>query len=108
MPTRRRSLATISRAKCSSNEEACSPGADMGLLYFAPMQSRISHAYWSHWPPDMPRSLRAPRMTLQRMFLDAVAKHAAKTASIFQGEALSYESLKTRAEHLAGHLQHAC
>jgi fatty-acyl-CoA synthase len=65
-------------------------------------------AYWSHWPPDMPRSLRAPRITLQQMFLDAVAQNPAKTASIFEGTALSYADFKVRSENLAGHLQHAC
>jgi fatty-acyl-CoA synthase len=56
----------------------------------------------------MPRSLRAPRITLQQMFLDAVAKNGATTASIFEGTALSYADLNAQSESLAGHLQHAC
>src|SRR6185436_7806286 len=77
---------------------------DHGLLYFAPMQPR----HFRHWPPDMPRSLRAPRITLQQMFLDSAAKHPDKVAAVFGGKALSYSSLRTKVENLAGHLQSSC
>src|SRR6185369_13862702 len=76
--------------------------------FFCLLYARMEAAYFSHWPPDMPRSLRAPRVTLQQMFLDAVAKNPSKTASIFEGTSLSYADLKDKVENLAGHLQHAC
>ena len=65
-------------------------------------------AYWRHWPTGMPRSLRAPRITLPQMFLRSAAKHPQKAASIFEGESLSYKELQQRIENLAGHLQSAC
>ena len=64
--------------------------------------------HFRHWPPDMPRSLRAPRITLQQMFLDSAAKHPDKVAAVFGGKALSYSSLRTKVENLAGHLQSSC
>src|SRR5689334_13780335 len=68
----------------------------------------MESAYWKHWPADMPRSLRAPRITLQQMFLDSAAKFPDKPAAIFQGTALSYSELREKIENLAGHLQHHC
>jgi fatty-acyl-CoA synthase len=65
-------------------------------------------AYFRHWPADMPRSLRAPRITLPQMFLRSAAKHPQKAASIFEGKSLSYKELQDRIESLAGHLQSAC
>jgi fatty-acyl-CoA synthase len=56
----------------------------------------------------MPRSLRAPRITLQEMFLRSAKKFPDKPASIFEGKILSYRELQSRIENLAGHLQHAC
>jgi fatty-acyl-CoA synthase len=64
--------------------------------------------YFRHWPPDMPRSLRAPGITLQEMFLRSVRKHADKPAAVFDGVSLSYCQLQERIENLAGHLQHDC
>jgi len=64
--------------------------------------------HFRHWPPGLPRSLRAPRVTLQQMFLDSAARHPQKAAAIFQGKSLSYRELRERVENLAGHLQHAC
>ncbi len=64
--------------------------------------------HFAHWPPGMPRSLRAPRITLQQMFLDSAARNPAKAAAIFDGVTLSYAELQARIEALAGHLQHAC
>lgn len=64
--------------------------------------------YFRHWPPDMPRSLRAPRVTLQEMFLLSARKFPDKPAAIFDGVALSYSELREKIENLAGHLQHAC
>lgn len=56
----------------------------------------------------MPRSLPAPRITLQEMFRLTAEKHPAKPAAIFDGVALSYSELKARAEALAGYLQNEC
>jgi fatty-acyl-CoA synthase len=64
--------------------------------------------HFRHWPPDMPRSLRAPRITLSQMFLLSAGKFPDKPATIFAGLALSYSELREKIEHLAGHLQHAC
>jgi len=72
------------------------------------MEDRTSPAFWRHWPADMPRSLRAPRITLQQMFLDSASRHPDKPAAIFEGRSLSYRQLQDRVEALAGHLQAAC
>ena len=64
--------------------------------------------HFRHWPPGMPRSLRAPRITLQEMFLRSASRHPDKPAAIFDGLALSYSELKAKTENLAGHLQHDC
>ncbi|MEK6244188.1 MAG: AMP-binding protein [Pseudomonadota bacterium] len=64
--------------------------------------------YFRHWPPDMPRSLRAPRITLQEMFLLSARKFPQKPAAIFNGLALSYSELKEKIENLAGYLQTVC
>jgi fatty-acyl-CoA synthase len=72
------------------------------------MEDRTSPAFWRHWPADMPRSLRAPRITLQQMFLNSASRHPHKPAAIFEGKSLSYRELQDRIEALAGHLQTAC
>jgi fatty-acyl-CoA synthase len=64
--------------------------------------------HFAHWPPDMPRSLRAPRITLQQMLLNSSSRHPHKPAAIFEGESLSYGELQHRVDNLAGHLQQAC
>jgi len=64
--------------------------------------------HFRHWPPGMPRSLRAPHITLQEMFFRSASRHPDKPAAIFDGLALSYSELRDRIENLAGHLQHAC
>ncbi len=64
--------------------------------------------HFRHWPPDMPRSLRAPRITLQEMFQRSAAKFPGKAAAIFQGKAFTYKELQQQVDNLAGHLQHAC
>jgi fatty-acyl-CoA synthase len=64
--------------------------------------------HFGHWPPDMPRSLRAPRITLPEMFLRSARKHPDKPAAIFEGKSLSYKELQTKIETLAAHLQSAC
>src|SRR5471030_896232 len=64
--------------------------------------------YFLHWPPDMPRSLRAPRITLQEMFLRSAKRFPDKPASIFEGTVLNYSELKEKIENLAGHLQAVC
>jgi fatty-acyl-CoA synthase len=68
----------------------------------------VEPRYFAHWPPDMPRSLRAPRITLQEMFLRSARKFPDKPASVFQGSTLTYSELKERIESLAGYLQHEC
>jgi fatty-acyl-CoA synthase len=65
-------------------------------------------AFWGHWPIDMPRSLRAPRITLQDMFLRSARRFPDKTAAIFEGKALTYRELREKVENLAGYLQHHC
>ena len=73
------------------------------------MEPRHSPRHFAHWPPDMPRSLRAPHITLQqRMFLNSSSKHPDKPAAIFEGKTLTYKELQERVENLAGHLQHTC
>ena len=64
--------------------------------------------HFAHWPPDMPRSLRAPPITLQQMLLNSSSKHPDKPAAIFAGKTLTYGELQERVENLAGHLQHSC
>ena len=64
--------------------------------------------HFRHWPPGMPRSLRAPRITLQEMFLLSARKFPDKPAAIFEGLALSYSELREKVENLAGYLQTAC
>jgi len=78
--------------------------ASWRLLYFAPVEPR----HFRHWPPDMPRSLRAPAITLQEMFLRSAAKFPAKPAAIFAEQVLNYSELREKIENLAGHLQHSC
>jgi len=56
----------------------------------------------------MPRSLRAPRITLQEMFLRSARKFPDKPAAIFDGISLGYSELREKAENLAGHLQYRC
>ena len=56
----------------------------------------------------MPRSLRAPRITLQEMLLISARKFPDKPAAIFNGLALSYSELSEKMENLAGYLQQAC
>lgn len=64
--------------------------------------------HFAHWPADMPRSLRAPHITLQQAFLNSSSRHPDKPAAIFEGKSLSYKDLRTRVENLAGYLQAAC
>ena len=64
--------------------------------------------HFGHWPPDMPRSLRAPRITLQEMFLRSARKFPHKTAATFEGISFTYKELQNRIEALASHLQHVC
>jgi len=64
--------------------------------------------YFQHWPSDMPRSLRAPRITLQEMFLRSAGKYPGKPAAIFNDVSLSYSELREKIENLAGYLQQAC
>ncbi len=64
--------------------------------------------HFRHWPPGMPRSLRAPRITLQAMFQRSAAKFPGKAAAIFQGKSFTYKELQQQVDNLAGHLQHAC
>ncbi len=64
--------------------------------------------HFRHWPPGMPRSLRAPHITLQQMFLRTVTKAPDKLALIFEEKSFTYKELKDRIENLAGHLQQAC
>jgi fatty-acyl-CoA synthase len=72
------------------------------------MEPRHMQRHFGHWPPDMPRSLRAPQICLFDL-LDRAAKRApGKTASIFSGTSLSYQELLDKTLNLAGHLQKAC
>jgi fatty-acyl-CoA synthase len=72
------------------------------------METRHPPPHYRHWPPGLPHSLPAPRITLQEMFLRTVRAHPDKPAAIFEHRSLSYADLRNRAESLAGHLQHAC
>jgi fatty-acyl-CoA synthase len=64
--------------------------------------------HFSHWPPGLPRSLRAPRITLQEMFSRSATRYPDKAATVFQGTALTYKELQKKIDHLAGHLQDNC
>ena len=64
--------------------------------------------HFRHWPPDMPRSLRAPRIALPEMFSLSAERHPDKAATIFEGNAFTYKELQNKIENLASHLQHAC
>jgi fatty-acyl-CoA synthase len=64
--------------------------------------------HFAHWPQGLPRSYRAPRITLMQMFLSSFKKFPGKAATIFDGQVLTYSQLHQRIENLAGHLQHEC
>ena len=64
--------------------------------------------HFRHWPPGMPRSMPAPRITLPEMFEASAKKTPEKPAAVFDGNSISYKELKAKVETLAGHLQHAC
>ncbi|HTQ77624.1 MAG TPA: AMP-binding protein [Burkholderiales bacterium] len=64
--------------------------------------------HFGHWPPGMPRSLRAPRTTLSKMFEDSAARNPEKVAAVFEGTSISYGELRGKVESLAAHLQLAC
>jgi len=64
-------------------------------------------AHFRHWPEGLPRSLRAPRLTLPQVLERAAAAHPGKPASVFGGTTLTYAQLKSRADALAGHLREA-
>ncbi len=64
--------------------------------------------HFRHWPPGLPRSLRAPRITLQQMFLNSASRHPDKVAAIFEGKSLTYGELQAAVENLTAHLQQAC
>ena len=64
--------------------------------------------HWPHWPPDMPRSLRAPRITLSQAFETSASRFPDKAAAYFNGQSLTYAALRARVEGLAGHLQRRC
>ena len=72
------------------------------------MEPRHLQRHFGHWPPDLPRSLRAPDITLQEMFLRSARKFPRKPAAIFKGKSLSYEELQGKVDDLAGHLQTIC
>ena len=72
------------------------------------MEPRHLPRHFAHWPPDMPRSLRAPHITLQEMLLRSARRFPDKPAAIFNGLVLSYSELKEKVENLAGHLQQFC
>jgi len=65
-------------------------------------------AHFWHWPPGLPRSLRAPEITLTQAFEASARKHPDKVAAVFEDVSLTYSELKARTERLAAHLQHAC
>jgi fatty-acyl-CoA synthase len=64
--------------------------------------------HFLHWPPGMPRSMRAPRITLPQMLEASVERNPGKIAAVFDETSISYKELKARVENLAAHLQHAC
>jgi fatty-acyl-CoA synthase len=64
--------------------------------------------YFRHWPPGMPRSMPAPRITLSEMFEASAGRDPDKTAAVFDGASVSYRELKAKVESLAAHLQHGC
>ena len=64
--------------------------------------------YFRHWPSDLPRSLRAPPITLQEMFLRSAGRFPDKPAAIFNDRVFSYSELKKKIESLAGYLQIVC
>src|SRR5262245_42872663 len=68
------------------------------------MESR----HFRHWPPGMPRSMPAPRVTLPRMLDASVEQHGEKPAAVFDETSISYRELKAKVETLAAHLQFAC
>ena len=64
--------------------------------------------HFRHWPPDLPRSLRAPSITLHEAFLRSARKLPGKRAAVFEGRSLSYQALQGQIEDLAGYLQNVC
>ena len=64
--------------------------------------------HFAHWPPHLPRSLRAPPICVHSMLGAAAARHPDKPATIHLGAVLSYGRLREQVEALAGHLQQAC
>ncbi|MGE3678004.1 MAG: AMP-binding protein [Burkholderiales bacterium] len=62
-----------------------------------------------HWPPGLPRSLRAPAgLRLHDMLENAARRDPAKPLLHFEDRSLSYGDALAQVERLAGFLQHAC
>ena len=68
----------------------------------------MENPHFRHWPPGLPRSLRAPSLTLSQVFEASVRKAPDKSAAVFDGESLTYKELGEKVDRLAAHLQHAC
>ena len=68
----------------------------------------MENRHFQHWPPGMPRSLRAPNLTLSQVLDASVRKNPDKVAAIFEDVSLTYSELKKKTEQLAAHLQRVC
>ena len=68
----------------------------------------MENPHFPHWPPGLPRSLRAPTLTLSQMFDASVRKDPEKIAAVFDETAISYGELEAKVENLAAHLHHVC
>lgn len=65
--------------------------------------------HFRHWPPDMPRSLRAPAgLTLHGLLEHAARQAPGKAMLHFQDRTHTYGEVRAAVERLAGHLQRAC
>jgi len=60
------------------------------------------------WPPGLPRGLPRAQTTLHACLEATARRFAAKPATVYEGETLSWHEVHERAEALAGHLQAAC
>jgi fatty-acyl-CoA synthase len=69
----------------------------------------MSALHFRHWPPDLPRSLRAPAgLRLHDVLTEGARKHPTKPLLHYLDQTMSYAEVLAASGAIAGHLQHAC
>jgi fatty-acyl-CoA synthase len=69
------------------------------------MTARPPAPWYGAWPRGLPRQIHVPRVTLGHHLEVAAQRYPDKAAVVFFDEIVSFSSLKTRVDTLAGHLQ---